>query len=179
MPRPFKNRKINGLFNSDCFKPNGIPLSMLSSIDLSVAELEALRLADLESMYQDAAAEEMGVSRQTFGNIIKSARKKVADAIINGKALKIISEGLSYSDSIRCCRNCGLIWRKAIEKQNECPTCESTKSDIPDEAFATNNFFRKGCGQGGGQGQGQGQKQGRGQGRGRGCCNKNNNKDRS
>lgn len=165
MPRPFKNRKINGLFNSDCYKPNGIPLSMLTSIELSVDELEALRLADLENMYQDAAAEEMGVSRQTFGNIIKRARKKVADAIINGKALKIVSRGLSYSDSIRSCRNCGVIWRKAVEKQTECPSCESTNSDIPDEAFATDNFFRRGCGQGGGQGQG------RGCGRGR-CNNK-------
>jgi len=158
MPRPFKNRKINGLFNSDCYKPNGIPMSMLTSIELSVDELEALRLADLKNMYQDAAAEKMGVSRQTFGNIVKSARKKVADAIINGKALKIVSRGLSYSDSIRCCRGCGMIWRKAVEKQAACPTCESTNSDIPDEAFAANNFFRRGGG---------------GQGRGRGRCNNN------
>ncbi len=160
MARPFKNRKINGLFNSDCYKPNGIPLSMLTSIELSVDELEALRLADLENMYQDAAAEEIGVSRQTFGNIIKNARKKVADAIINGKALKIVSRGQSYSDSIRCCGNCGIIWRKNLERQAACPACESTDSDIPDEAFAVNNFFRRGgCGQGGGHG--------------RGCCNKN------
>ena len=158
MPRPFKNRKINGLFNSDRYKPNGIPMSMLTSIELSVDELEALRLADLKNMYQDAAAEKMGVSRQTFGNIVKSARKKVADAIINGKALKIVSRGLSYSDSIRCCRGCGMIWRKAVEKQAACPTCESTNSDIPDEAFAANNFFRRGGG---------------GQGRGRGRCNNN------
>jgi len=168
MPRPFKNRKINGLFHSDCYKPNGIPLSMLESIELSVDELEALRLADLENMYQDAAAEKMGISRQTFGNIVKAARKKIADAIINGKALQIVSRGLSYSDSIRCCQDCGLIWRKAVEKQKECPTCESTNSDIPDEAFATNNFFRKGCGKGKGKG--------RGQGKGRGCCNKNQNR---
>ncbi len=166
MPRPFKNRKINGLFNADCYKPNGIPLSMLEQIDLSVDELEALRLADLENMYQDAAAEKMGVSRQTFGNIVKTARKKVADAIINGKALKIISHGFSYSDAIRCCRNCGVIWRKAVEKQAACPSCESEESDIPEEAFAANNFFRRGCGQGGGQGRG----------RGKGCCNKNNNR---
>jgi predicted DNA-binding protein (UPF0251 family) len=144
MPRPFKNRKINGSFNVDCYKPKGIPLSMLDSIDLSVAELEALRLADLENLYHGAAAEQMGVSRQTFGNIIKDARKKVADAIINGKALKIISEGLSYSDSIRICRDCGIIWRKAVKNQVACPSCESTNSDIPEEAFAVNNFFR--CG---------------------------------
>jgi len=166
MPRPFKNRKINGLFNADCYKPNGIPLSMLEQIDLSVDELEALRLADLENMYQDAAAGKMGVSRQTFGNIVKTARKKVADAIINGKALKIVSYGLSYSDSIRCCRNCGVVWRKVVEKQAACPSCESIDSDIPKEAFATNNFFRRGGGQGNGQGQG----------RGKGCYNKNNNR---
>ena len=164
MPRPFKNRKINGLFNVDCYKPNGIPLSMLTSIELSVDELESLRLADMENMYQDAAAEKMGVSRQTFGNIIKSARKKVADAIINGKALKIISHGFSYSDAIRCCRHCGVVWRKAVEKQVACPSCKSTKSDIPDEAFNANSFFRrKGCGQGKGQGKGHA----------RGCNNKN------
>jgi predicted DNA-binding protein (UPF0251 family) len=162
MSRPFKNRKINGLFNADCYKPNGVPLSMLANVELSVDELEALRFADLENMYQDAAAEKMEVSRQTFGNIIKSARGKVADAIINGKAIKIISRGFSYSDAIRCCRGCGLIWRKAVEKQTACPSCESTKSDIPEEAFNTNNFFRRDCGQG------------RGQGRGRGKgCNKN------
>ena len=154
MPRPFKNRKINGLFNSDCYKPNGIPMSMLAGVELSVDELEAMRLADLENMYQDAAAQKMGVSRQTFGNIIKNAHKKVADAIINGKALKIVSRGFSYSDAIRCCRDCGLIWRKAVEQQATCPTCSSPNNDIPDEAFAPGNFFR--CGKGGERGKRQG-----------------------
>ena len=166
MPRPFKYRKINGLFNSDCYKPNGIPLSMLTQVDLSIDELEALRLADLENMYQDAAAEKMGISRQTFGNIVKSARKKVADALINGKALKIIARGSSYSDAIRCCRNCGTVWRKVAEKRGACPSCESAESDIPEEAFETNNFFRCDHGKGGGHGRG----------RGMGCCSSDNNK---
>jgi predicted DNA-binding protein (UPF0251 family)/predicted Fe-Mo cluster-binding NifX family protein len=52
-------------------------------------ELEALRLADLDGLYQEAAAFRMGVSRQTFGRIVESARRKVADAIINGKHLRI------------------------------------------------------------------------------------------
>jgi predicted DNA-binding protein (UPF0251 family) len=167
MPRPFKNRKVNGLFNTDCYKPNGIPLSMLAAVELSVDELEALRLADLEDMYQDEAAKEMGVSRQTFGNIVKRARKKVADAIINGKALRIVSRGFSYSDALRCCGNCGLVWRKAAMKQTECPDCRSTDSNIPDEAFAAEIFFRRGGGRGPGGGRGQGG--GRGRGRGHGC----------
>jgi len=52
-------------------------------------ELEAVRLADLEKLYQEEAARKMSVSRQTFGNIIQSAHKKIADALLKGKALKI------------------------------------------------------------------------------------------
>lgn len=50
---------------------------------------KALRLADLEGLYQEAAARSMGVPRQTFGRIIETARRKVIDAILNGKALRI------------------------------------------------------------------------------------------
>jgi predicted DNA-binding protein (UPF0251 family) len=56
---------------------------------LSIDEFEALRLADLEGDYQEAAAEKMKVSRQTFGRILTEAHRKVADALINAKALKI------------------------------------------------------------------------------------------
>ena len=52
-------------------------------------ELEAIRLADLEGMYQEDAASRMSVSRQTFGNILTSAHKKIADCLVNSKALKI------------------------------------------------------------------------------------------
>jgi predicted DNA-binding protein (UPF0251 family)/predicted Fe-Mo cluster-binding NifX family protein len=145
MPRPFKNRKINGFFNSDCFKPNGIPMSMLAGIELSVDELEALRLADLENMYHNDAAEKMGVSRQTFGNIIKRARQKAADAIVNAKALRIVSHGFSYSDAMRQCRNCDLIWRDVRRGQLQCPICRSSDNNIPNAAFSEDNFFRRGA----------------------------------
>jgi len=52
-------------------------------------ELEALRLADLEGLYQEQAAEKMGVSRPTFARILESARKKVAEALVKGKGLVI------------------------------------------------------------------------------------------
>lgn len=73
----------------DYFKPRGIPLSALQEVGLTLDEFEAIRLADLEGLYQEDAAKKMDVSRQTFGNIIAIAHKKVADAIVNGKALKI------------------------------------------------------------------------------------------
>ena len=71
------------------FKPAGVPLGMLQYVGLSLDELEALRLADLKALHQKPAAEQMGVSRATFGRIVDSARQKVADVLVNGKALRI------------------------------------------------------------------------------------------
>jgi predicted DNA-binding protein (UPF0251 family) len=71
------------------FKPQGIPMRDLEEIELELDEIEALRLADLEDLYQADAAAKMGVSRQTFGNIIARAHKKVAAALLGGKALRI------------------------------------------------------------------------------------------
>jgi predicted DNA-binding protein (UPF0251 family) len=89
MPRPFKNRKISINPEVTYFKPQGVPMRFLETISLGRDELEAIQLADLEELYQEQAAEKMGVSRQTFGNIVKSARKKIADAIVSGKAIRI------------------------------------------------------------------------------------------
>ena len=71
------------------YKPRGVPLAALQYTTLTVDELEAIRLADFEGLYQEQAAEKMNVSRQTFGRILESAHKKIADALVNGKALLI------------------------------------------------------------------------------------------
>lgn len=89
MPRPFKCRRVCGTPGAVYFKPRGIPLFDLREIGLTLDEFEAIRLADLKGLYQEDAAKRMDISRQTFGNIIASAHKKIADAIVNGKALKI------------------------------------------------------------------------------------------
>jgi predicted DNA-binding protein (UPF0251 family) len=62
---------------------------MLEEVHLTLDELEAVRLADFQGLYQEAAARRMDISRQTFGNIIKSAHRKIADVLLNAKALKI------------------------------------------------------------------------------------------
>lgn len=89
MPRPCRCRRIHCRPNADYFKPRGIPLSNLEEINLTLDELEAICLADLCGLYQEDAAKKMDVSRQTFGNIIDSAHNKIADALLNAKALKI------------------------------------------------------------------------------------------
>jgi len=80
---------VRGNPSADYFKPRGVPLCDLQEVCLTLDEYEAVRLADLVGLYQEEAAKKMNVSRQTFGNIIDSAHKKIADAIINAKALKI------------------------------------------------------------------------------------------
>ena len=89
MARPIKQRCISCVPVASYFKPVGIPLRDLDEIVLAMDELEAMRLTDLEGLYQADAAEKMGVSRQTIGNILNSVHRKVADALLNGKALRI------------------------------------------------------------------------------------------
>ena len=89
MARPIKPRRV--LFDPDVvyFKPRAVPLSMLEEVDLNVDELEALRLCDLNDLEQKEAAKKMKISQSTLQRILTSARRKVAEAITEGKAIKI------------------------------------------------------------------------------------------
>ena len=89
MSRPCRCRRIRCNPDTNYFKPRGIPLDMLEEVNLTLDELEAVRLADWEGLYQEDAAKKMDISRQTFGNIINSAHKKIADVLLHAKALKI------------------------------------------------------------------------------------------
>lgn len=123
MPRPHKTRRIYGEFEADYFKPRGRMMSELEEIHLEADEIEALRLADLECQYQNDAADMMGISRQTFGNIVKRARQKVADGLINGKAIRLTP---AVSGRMRC-RGCGRRWAETAyaQENSHCPDCDS------------------------------------------------------
>ena len=71
------------------FKPAGVPMRDLEEVVVALDELEALRLADLEALYQEQAAARMNISRPTFARVVEAARRKVADALIHGKALRL------------------------------------------------------------------------------------------
>lgn len=92
MPRPHKRRRIQGRVKSNYFKPAGIPLKEIEEINLTMPEFEAIRLIDFEETPQEEAAEKMKISQPTLSRILKSARKKVSEAIIKGKAIKINNE---------------------------------------------------------------------------------------
>lgn len=89
MSRPCCKRRVNLCPASVYFKPQGVPIRALEVLTLALDELEALRLADCEGQYYDEASARMGVSRATFGRIVEAARRKVAQALVHGKALRI------------------------------------------------------------------------------------------
>ena len=89
MARPLKPRRILFDPNVTYFKPRAVPLSMLEEVELDIDELEALRLCDLNNLEQIEAAKKMKISQSTIQRILVSARRKVAEAIIEGKAIKI------------------------------------------------------------------------------------------
>ena len=89
MPRPCCQRRIAFVPGVTYFKPAGIPLRELEEVVVTLDELESLRLADLDGLYQEQAAEQMKISRPTFARIVEAGRKKVAEALIHGKALRL------------------------------------------------------------------------------------------
>ncbi len=89
MPRPRLCRRVGFQPDVTYFKPAGIRKTDLEESILAVDEFEAVRLKDLECLGQDECAKRMDISQPTFHRLILSARKKIADAIVNGKAIKI------------------------------------------------------------------------------------------
>jgi len=87
--RPKKIRWVNREPGERCFKPLCKPLKKLRGVYLTLDEFEAVRLADLEELRQIDAAKKMHISRPTFSRIVTLARKKIADALVNIKVIKI------------------------------------------------------------------------------------------
>ena len=127
MVRPKKHRMV--AFNPEIsyFKPRGIPMRDLSEVRLTVDEREAIRLADFHGMSHEEAGQHMHVSRATFGRIIQRARKVVADALINGKAINVEGGNYKMADQVRTftCRKCNHRWIEPLGtgRPESCPKC--------------------------------------------------------
>ena len=89
MVRPRLFRKIRFNPSVTYFKPQGVPMRFLEIVELSTEELEAYRLRHINDLDQIDAAKKMKTSQSTYQRILYSAYKKVADALINGKSIKI------------------------------------------------------------------------------------------
>ncbi len=130
MPRPPKWRRVASLPLVNLFLPMGVAPAALEEVALSVEEAEAIRLKDLEGLDQEQCAERMKISRPTFHRVLESARRKVADALLNGKAIRI--EGGNFELAWRRfrCNQDGYEWQVPFETlvnspPSHCPNCLS------------------------------------------------------
>lgn len=127
MARPPKRRRVAHIPEIKFFKPAGIPKRHLKEVALNIEEVEAIRLKDREGLTQAEAAQKMEVSRPTFQRILVSAREKISEALIEGKALRF--KGGDYSFKPRC-ESCGKDFKSGQEKggpphgRNLCPDCD-------------------------------------------------------
>jgi uncharacterized protein len=162
MPRPKCCRRVGALPVCPIYKPAGVPVSSLREVSLAVDEFEALRLADYEGLYQEQAAERMGVSRQTLGRIVEVARKKVAQALVEGCALRIEGGKIEMAEMRGFeCGDCGHAWAVPLGtgRPAGCPSCKSKEFHRAKEAeVGTTGGGRGSCcrHRHGGPGQGRG-----------------------
>jgi len=122
-------RRVGFIPRVTYFKPAGVRLDQSQEICLAVEEAEAIRLKDLEGLEQEECAQRMNVSRTTFARVLNSARQKMADALLNGKAIRI--EGGNFEMAARrfMCVN-GHEWDVPFEVMINtppqfCPTCNT------------------------------------------------------
>jgi len=163
MPRPRKLRRIYDLPKADYFKPGGIPLRDLKSVEISPEEIMMMKLVDFDGYEQEKAADIMKISRKTLWRDLTNTRKKIIDAIFNGKAIEIKGGKFELKFRLFRCRKCGYEWKEPFgtEKPKECPKCGSTAIYRIDNK---RDAGRGGC---------FGRKMGRGRGLGRGFGRKN------
>ncbi|MFA4964843.1 MAG: DUF134 domain-containing protein, partial [Thermoleophilia bacterium] len=127
MARPPIERAVGGVPRVTLFKPAGVPARDLEQLQLTVDELEAIRLVDLEGLSHEQAAEVMGVSRQTVGRVVERGRAKVAEALVGGKAILIGGGQYRVEPRLWCCFACDERWSQedASGDAVACPRCGS------------------------------------------------------
>ncbi len=113
MARPVKERFVSSLPVSSMFAPLDVPPA--GEVLITVEEYEAMRLVDVEGLYQEDAAKEMGISRPTLGRILAAGRRKIAKALVNGLAIRI--EGGNFMH-VEACPEC-----MGIPQDEFCPRC--------------------------------------------------------
>lgn len=126
MPRPKKWRRVASIPNVKAFGPIDDNNNNNEIVIMNVEEFESIRLMDLEGLDQSECAQKMAIARTTFQRIYKDAKTKMADAMVNGKILKIEGGNYALNQCNIKCRNCGFVWNERYEEFNnqyKCPQC--------------------------------------------------------
>ena len=89
LPRCKKQRCCRMFGNEIMYKPIAVPCKELQETVIELDEFEAMRLCDLEELDQTAAGERMGVSRGTIQRLLTSGRKKLIQAFMDSRVIRI------------------------------------------------------------------------------------------
>ena len=137
MARPEKKRNVLAPPAFNNFKPAGIKMHKLGSVNLTLDEYEALRLADYDGLEHSEAAVAMEISRPTFTRLIAKARQKVAQLIVDGKVLQIEGGAVHFSRNTIICRACKKVYSESFDDHRKyiCPECGSMQSENLAEEF--------------------------------------------
>jgi len=149
VPRPRRCRRVGLRPDLTYFKPAGVPVAGLEESVLTVDGFEAIRLKDLEALEQEAAAGRMGVSQPTFHRILRAARKAIADAVVNGKAIRIEGGVVRVAGTRRfMCDSCHRGWEVPFGtgRPPGCPACRSTDIHRDEKNGASAGPGRGRCG---------------------------------
>jgi uncharacterized protein len=135
--RPRCPRRIENEPSVSYFKPQGVPLRDLDIVILSLEELEAIRLTDLEGLSQENAAQKIGISRRALWEDLQNARRKIVEALVKGKAIEIKGGCYTVDSPRKCtCSSCSNEWETLFSDGMtlECPECGSSDVHIgPDD----------------------------------------------
>lgn len=129
MPNRKRNRRITMPPAMEGYKPFGIPMRELESVFLLFEEFEAIRLADYENLTQEEAAEKMDISRPTFTRLYNKARKTIAKAFVEGKAIIIKGGNFITDDYWYKCKNCNetMVTMKPVDHCRKCDSDDITQ----------------------------------------------------
>lgn len=125
MPRPRRFRRILKDPQIRCFKPDNENMDDLNPVEINIDEFEAVRLRDYLDIQQKKSAELMGISQPTFHRILVSARKKISEALIEGKRIIIIGEDYLINKKRYKCKSCGFEWASPEKEYDKCLDCKS------------------------------------------------------
>jgi len=151
MPRPTKGRRVDFIPEVTFFAPaGGCHRAQQEEVTITIEEAEAIRLKDLEELQQEDCAQRMQISRPTFHHVLEAARKKVADALVNGKAIRISGGNYQMTNRYFKCCNDGHQWHTPFkgaegEPMPTCPMCQSDNTQaIPFPRPGMGTGFKRG-----------------------------------
>ena len=145
MARPTKWRRVEFIPDVQYFAPEDKSCRNYEESIIQIEEIEAVRLKDFDGLEQEECAKKMEVSRQTFQRILNSARYKIADSLINGKAIRITGGNFTLNICPVRCLECGREWNESFEHYENskyeisCPECNSNN------IICTKNEMKKFC----------------------------------